>query len=120
MHHLRGAMQYRQAPSAILTKICFVNGLLSPGSSGLLKFREPENEARPTSFVWEPAAWVKSSHQASIAETFKLFVTKDMVNLIVVHCNTEGARITALWNEKNPAKTRTGDFGGRKVTFLKL
>jgi len=29
MHHLRGAMQYQQAPWAILTKICFFDGFLS-------------------------------------------------------------------------------------------
>ena len=29
MHHLRGAMQYRQAFGAILTKFCVVVGFLS-------------------------------------------------------------------------------------------
>jgi len=30
MHHLHGAMQYRQAPWAILMKFCVVDGLLNP------------------------------------------------------------------------------------------
>jgi len=38
MHHLRGAMQYRQAPWAIMTKICFFDGGVFVRPFSLVKF----------------------------------------------------------------------------------
>jgi hypothetical protein len=44
----------------------------------------------------------KAKEAKSIEEIFSLFVTNDMVDMIVKYTNQEGQRLTATWNENHP------------------